>query len=92
MSMNSTEDKLRANREDRIKAAMARYATRASGRQRPLLRRKNVFIRGRMEIMGGHVPPPPSIFRNAKETETAWSPMRGINMKISNSEREAKNG
>lgn len=56
--MTEETDKLKANLEERIKAAMARYGQ--SGRRRPLLRRKNNFIRGGMGIIAETIPPRPT--------------------------------
>lgn len=53
--MDTKADELKANLEERIKTAMDRYyksqaADRKAGRQRPLIRRKNNWIRGDMGI------------------------------------------
>lgn len=57
--MDAKTDKLKVNLEERIKAALKRFEQRQACRKRPLLRRKNNFVRGGMGIMG-IVPPPPS--------------------------------
>jgi len=61
--IDAKADKLKANLEERVKTAMDRYyksqaAGRKEGRRRPLLRRKNNFVRGGMGIMCNVSPPP----------------------------------
>jgi len=53
--MTESTETLKANLEERIKAAMARYEQH--GRRRPLLRRKNNFVRGGIGIMSEDIPP-----------------------------------
>jgi len=49
--MDTKADELKANLEERIKAALKRFEQRQACRKRPLLRRKNNFVRGGMGII-----------------------------------------
>jgi len=53
--MDNDESKLMVNLEERIKAAMGRYyKSQTVNNKRPLLRRKNNFVRGSMGIFCKH--------------------------------------